>query len=111
MSYLAEWFATIARAIIGGIILGMTPGMPIKERARATVEAGYRAFRFGAMDLPRDNSIFNTRERINHLTDECAAAREGVGKDGDWIIDFHQRFDLPTQSGVVTKSRASLHSS
>jgi galactonate dehydratase len=78
-----------------GIIPGITPGMPIKERARATVEAGYRAFRFGAMDLPRDNSIFNTRERINHLTDECAAAREGVGKDGDWIIDFHQRFDLP----------------
>ena len=23
------------------------------------------------------------------------AAREGVGKDGDWVIDFHQRFDLP----------------
>jgi len=78
-----------------GIIPGITPGMPIKERARATVEAGYRAFRFGAMDLPRDNSVFNTRERINHLTDECAAAREDVGKDGDWVIDFHQRFDLP----------------
>jgi len=78
-----------------GIIPGITPGMPIKEGARATVEAGYRAFRFGAMDLPRDNSVFNTRERINHLTDECAAAREGVGKDGDWVVDFHQRFDLP----------------
>ncbi len=77
-----------------GIIPGITPGMPIKERARATVEAGYRAFRFGAMDLSRDNSVFNTRERINHLTEECAAAREGVGKDGDWVIDFHQRFDL-----------------
>jgi L-alanine-DL-glutamate epimerase-like enolase superfamily enzyme len=77
------------------IIPGITPGMPIKERARATVEAGYRAFRFGAMDLPHDNGVFNTRERINHLTDECAAAREGVGKDGDWVIDFHQRFDLP----------------
>jgi galactonate dehydratase len=47
------------------------------------------------MDLPRDNSVFNTRERINHLTEECGAAREGVGKDGDWVIDFHQRFDLP----------------
>jgi galactonate dehydratase len=78
-----------------GIIPGITPGMPIEEHARATVEAGYRAFRFGAMDLPRDNSVFNTRERINHLTEECAAARKGVGKDGDWVIDFHQRFDLP----------------
>ncbi len=53
MSYLAEWLATIARAIIGGIIPGMTPGMPIKERARATVEAGYRAFRFGGVGLQR----------------------------------------------------------
>src|SRR5216683_7876775 len=41
-----------------GIIFGIIPGMFIKERARATVEAGYRAFRFGAMDLPRDNSVF-----------------------------------------------------
>jgi galactonate dehydratase len=65
-----------------GIIPGITPGMPIKERARVSVEAGYRAFRFGAMDLPI-YSVFNTRERINHLTEECAAAREGVGKDGD----------------------------
>src|SRR6185437_9491690 len=78
-----------------GIIPGITPGMPIKERARATVEAGYRAFRFGAMDLPRNDSTFNSRERINHLTEVCAAVREGVGKDGDWVVDFHQRFDLP----------------
>jgi L-alanine-DL-glutamate epimerase-like enolase superfamily enzyme len=78
-----------------GIIPGIKPDMPIKERARATIEAGYRAFRFGAMDLPRNNSVFNTRERINHLTEECSAAREGVGRDGDWVIDFHQRFDLP----------------
>src|SRR5260370_23168383 len=39
-----------------GIIPGITPGMPIKERSRATVEARYRAFRFGAMCLPLDNS-------------------------------------------------------
>ena len=77
-----------------GIIPGVTPGMSIKDRARLTIEAGYRAFRFGAMDLPI-YSTFNTRERINHLRDECTQAREGVGKDGDWVIDFHQRFDLP----------------
>ena len=40
------------------------------------------------------NTTYNTRERITHLRDECAQAREGVGKDGDWVIDFHQRFDL-----------------
>ena len=76
-----------------GIIPGIKPGMPVQERARATMEAGYRAFRFGAADTPA-NGVFNTRERINHLHEECAAAREGVGKDGDWVIDFHQRFDL-----------------
>src|ERR1700687_3967696 len=76
-----------------GIIPGITPGMSIKERAHATVAAGYRAFRFGAMDLPA-NTHYNTRERVTHLREECTQAREGVGKDGDWLIDFHQRFDL-----------------
>src|SRR5579862_23037 len=78
-----------------GMIPGITPNTPMKERARATIEAGYRAFRFGAMDLPGEESTFNTSERITHLIEECQAAREGVGKDGDWIVDFHQRFDLP----------------
>ena len=76
-----------------GIIPGITEGMSIKERAHATIEAGYRAFRFGAMDLP-PNTTYNTRERVTHLRDECTQARDGVGKDGDWVIDFHQRFDL-----------------
>src|SRR5438093_12136882 len=49
-----------------GIIPGLTPNMSIKEQARATIEAGYRAFRLGAMDLPA-NTTFNTRERITHL--------------------------------------------
>jgi len=76
-----------------GIIPGITQGMPIKDRARITVEAGYRAFRFGAADTPA-NTIFNTRERINKVREECEQVREGVGKNGDWCIDFHQRFDL-----------------
>ena len=76
-----------------GIIPGVTAEMSIKERAHATIEAGYRAFRMGAVDLPA-NTTFNTSERLNHLRVECTQAREGVGKDGDWAIDFHQRFDL-----------------
>ena len=28
------------------------------------------------------------------MYDECVQVREGVGKNGDWCIDFHQRFDL-----------------
>src|SRR5258708_19740308 len=55
-----------------GIIPGITPGMPIKERAQATVQAAYRPFRSGAMHLPHGNRVFNTRQRINPLPAESA---------------------------------------
>jgi len=76
-----------------GIIPGVRPGMSVKERAALTVAAGYRAFRMGAADAPA-NGPFNIRERVNKLAEDCAQAREGVGKNGDWCVDFHQRFDL-----------------
>ena len=76
-----------------GIIPGVHKDSSIKERARLTIEAGYRAFRMGAADLPI-NTTYNTRERVNQLYEDCVQAREGVGKNGDWTIDFHQRFDL-----------------
>ena len=76
-----------------GIIPGIKPGMSVKERAQLTIEAGYRAFRMGAADTPA-NTTYNIRERVNRLYDECVEAREGVGKNGDWCVDFHQRFDL-----------------
>jgi len=76
-----------------GIIPGITQSTPIKERARLTIDAGYRAFRFGAADAPI-YTTFNTRERINKVREECEQVREGVGPNGDWCIDFHQRFDL-----------------
>src|SRR5215472_19050501 len=47
-----------------GIIPGVTNRMTLKERAAATVAAGYRAFRMGAADA-RGTSTFNTRERLN----------------------------------------------
>jgi L-alanine-DL-glutamate epimerase-like enolase superfamily enzyme len=77
-----------------GLIPGVTRNTPTEERARATIEAGYRAYRFGAMDLPQGQNTFNATQAINHLREECEAARKGVGKDADWVIDFHQRFDL-----------------
>ncbi len=71
---------------------GGFPG-PIKERARRTMEAGYRAFRMDAASL-REGTTYNTHERVNQLYEDCVQAREGVGKNGDWCIDFHTRFDL-----------------
>ena len=76
-----------------GIIPGVEPGMSLKQRAQLTMAAGYRAFRMGAADAPA-NTTYNTHERINRLHDDCVQAREGVGNNGDWCIDFHQRFDL-----------------
>jgi L-alanine-DL-glutamate epimerase-like enolase superfamily enzyme len=66
--------------------------LSIRERARATMEAGYRAFRMGAGDT-QSGGVFNTHERVRKVAADCREAREGVGKDGDWCIDFHQRFD------------------
>ena len=76
-----------------GMIPGVQPGMSVKERAQLTIAAGYRAFRMGAADTPA-NTTYNTHEALNQLYDECVQAREGVGKNGDWAVDFHQRFDL-----------------
>jgi L-alanine-DL-glutamate epimerase-like enolase superfamily enzyme len=76
-----------------GVISGVQPGMSIRERAQLTVAAGYRAFRMGAADTPA-NTTYNTHERLNQLYEDCVQAREGVGKNGDWAVDFHQRFDL-----------------
>jgi galactonate dehydratase len=77
-----------------GVIPGIEPGMGVKERAALTVGAGYRAYRMDAASLGRGNSVYNTRERVLQVYADCAAAREGVGKNGDFCVDFHQRFDL-----------------
>ena len=76
-----------------GTIPGVKNGMSLKERAQLTIAAGYRAFRMGAADAPA-NTTYNTHERINQLAADCADVREGVGRNGDWCVDFHQRFDL-----------------
>src|SRR3954452_23285505 len=49
-----------------GIIPGIQPGMSIRERAQATMEAGYRCFRMDAAST-RANSTYNTHERVNQV--------------------------------------------
>jgi galactonate dehydratase len=69
------------------------PGMPLRERARAAMEAGYRCFRTDAgVGGPIPNNVFNTHERVRLVAAACKEIREGVGQ-GDWMIDFHQKFD------------------
>ena len=71
-------------------------GLSVKERARATMEAGYRAFRLDSgAGAPVPNGVFDPRARVHTLVQACKDAREGVGPDGDWSIDLHQSFDYP----------------
>jgi L-alanine-DL-glutamate epimerase-like enolase superfamily enzyme len=76
-----------------GIIPAIKPGMSVRERAHATIEAGYRAYRMGAGDVG-NSSTFNSHDQLNQVLKDCQQAREGVGEKGDFCIDFHQRFDL-----------------
>jgi galactonate dehydratase len=69
-----------------------TGPIPLRDRARAAMDAGYRAFRMGAADVPIGD-VYNTREMVRRVARECQEVREGVGANGDWCIDFHQRFD------------------
>lgn len=77
----------------GSVIPGIKPGMSLKDRAAATIAAGFRAFRMGAADAPI-NTTYNTHQKVDQTYEQCVQVREGVGKNGDWCIDFHQRFDL-----------------
>jgi galactonate dehydratase len=67
--------------------------LSLKERARATMEAGYRAFRMGAGDVPI-GEVFDTRAVVRRIEQDCRDVRDGVGADGNWCIDLHQRFDF-----------------
>jgi galactonate dehydratase len=70
---------------------GARPGL--KERARATMEAGYRAFRMAPAEVPV-GGVYDTRSLVKQVEQECRDVREGVGPTGNWCIDLHQRFDL-----------------
>ncbi len=66
----------------------------LTERARACIEAGFRTYRTG-VSSPRPDAGFNSHHAVRDTYEQCLQIREGVGKDGDWAIDFHTRFDLP----------------
>jgi hypothetical protein len=58
------------------------------------MEAGYRVFRVDAsIGGPIVGNVFNTHERVRLVARACKEIREGVG-EGDWMIDFHQKFDF-----------------
>ncbi len=90
---------------------GAGTGQLLQEQARAAMEAGYRAFRMDAASMdrigrrgapapetdagPLPGPIYDTHERVRQVAQDCKDLREGVGPNGDWLIDLHQRFDFP----------------
>jgi galactonate dehydratase len=117
-----------------GLPQGLLPpeeaaAMGLKERAAATMKAGWRVYRVDGGILPstgraggtttgggaaqgrgtgapgvaapgggrgggRGGSMFNSRSRIRQIIQAVEQIREGVGPDGDWMIDLHQKFDF-----------------
>jgi len=108
-----------------GLPQGLIPpaeaaAMGLKERAAATMAAGYRVFRVDSGILPstgrapnaqaagrgagapvaggpaggRGPSVFDSRSHIRLIVQAVEQIREGVGADGNWMIDLHQKFDF-----------------
>ncbi len=65
----------------------------LKDRVQATFAAGYRVYRVGAADTAA-GGVFDARERVNQLALDAKALREACGPNGDWSVDFHQRFEF-----------------
>jgi L-alanine-DL-glutamate epimerase-like enolase superfamily enzyme len=65
----------------------------LKDRVQATLDAGYKMYRVGAADTPA-GGVFNTRERLNALARDAREIRAALPPNGEWGVDFHQRFEL-----------------
>jgi len=66
----------------------------LKETARACIEAGFRAYRSATAD-PQPGQPFNSHQMVDKTFENCVEIREGVGKEGDWALDYHTRLDFP----------------
>jgi len=72
------------------------PALSLKERAKATLDAGYRAYRIdSSAGGPVNNGVYDPRVRVHNMVEACKEIREGIGPDGDFSVDFHQSFDYP----------------
>ncbi|HYW45356.1 MAG TPA: mandelate racemase/muconate lactonizing enzyme family protein [Bryobacteraceae bacterium] len=79
---------------------GVARGSTLQERARAVIEAGFRAYRT-ALDMPWSSEgggtptgVFQPHVAVDQEVEKARQIREGVGKEGDWLTDVHTRLDL-----------------
>lgn len=66
----------------------------LKETVQACMADGFRAFRTSVSD-PKGGLPFNSHQMVRRTYEDCMQIREGVGKEGDWAIDYHTRLDFP----------------
>jgi galactonate dehydratase len=91
-----------------GLPQGLVPpaeaaAMGLKERAAATMAAGYRVYRVDSDIVPTGappnarsgrGTAFDSRSHIRLIGQAVEQMRDGVGPDGNWMIDLHQKFDF-----------------
>jgi L-alanine-DL-glutamate epimerase-like enolase superfamily enzyme len=63
----------------------------LADTARACIAAGFRAFRTTVTES--GDGVFDARRMVDRTVQQCREIREGVGTNGDWVIDFHTRLD------------------
>jgi len=77
--------------------------MGLKERAAATMAAGYRVYRVDSDIVPTGappsarsgrGTAFDSRSHIRLIGQAAEQMRDGIGPDGNWMIDLHQKFDF-----------------
>jgi L-alanine-DL-glutamate epimerase-like enolase superfamily enzyme len=66
----------------------------VKENAKATIDAGFRAFRTSVVD-PSGDAPFISQRAVKRSYEHGQAIREAIGPNADWCIDYHTRFDFP----------------
>jgi galactonate dehydratase len=107
-----------------GLPRDVKSGPTLKERAGATMESGYYAYRVDGSIQPnpgfdgvvrgggpgpgaagagggargggagRGAQTFDSRARILSIAKAAEQIREGAGPEGNWCIDIHQKFDF-----------------
>ena len=90
-----ELLGGLTRQYLECYTTGFNAGGPtIQGRAAACMAAGWRYFRMDAASLSGGSTTYDARERVNQVVADCKAMREGVGPNGNFAIDFHQRFNF-----------------
>jgi len=73
----------------------------LKETAKACIAQGFRAFRWSGVD-PEEGKPFNSHVAVRKASEGAVEIREAIGKDADWAIDFHTRYDFPDAVQLAT---------